>query len=274
MLENYPITKEGVKPGKTSVIFAGIHGNEHCGIHAFEQIIPDLVIESGKVIFQIGNPKAVSNNVRFNETNLNRMFKDEQEFSETEKQTYEYTRALELKVLLDNADMLLDIHSSTNTDSKRFIIGEKNSFHIAEQLPFDLVVSGFDEYEPGGTDSYMNKQNKIGICIECGQHKDMEAIIKAKESIHAFLVAAGHIPGELVVYQQEKISITMLYKNKNPNFKLAKIFKDFEEIEKNTLIGHDDEIAVFSPYRAKILFAHDIADKTSQECFILAQTID
>lgn len=271
MLEKYPITKEGSRPGKTSVIFAGIHGNEHCGIHAFEQIIPNLEIESGTVIFQIGNPKAVEQYIRFTEMNLNRMFKDEEAYSEIEKQTYEYNRALELKTLLDSADILLDIHSSTNKDSKRFIIGEKNSFSITEQLPFDLIVSGFDEHEPGGTDGYMNNKNKIGICIECGQHEDPEAIIKAKESIQAFLIAAGHVSGENPVHSQEKISITMLYKNKNPNFKLAQVFKDFEAIEQNTLIGHDGENAVFSPYKAKILFAHDIVDSRGQECFLLAQ---
>ena len=54
----------GALPGKTSVIIAGIHGNEMCGIKAFEKILPSLSIDCGKVIFLIGNPVALSENKR------------------------------------------------------------------------------------------------------------------------------------------------------------------------------------------------------------------
>ncbi len=274
LLSDYPIVKKGPKEGKTSVILACVHGNEPCGILAFESILALLTIESGTVIFQIGNPRAVEQNIRFSEMNLNRAFKDENDFSEKEKNTYEYNRAKELKSLLDTADALLDIHSSKNAGSKRFIISEHYNSSIVEQLPFDMIVSGFNEFEPMGTDGYMNTKNKIGICIECGQHDDPESQIKAQESIYNFLIAMGHVQGNVIKHNQEKLAITFLYKNKNENFKLAKVFNDFEDIEKDTLIGYDGEIEIFSPYKSKILFAHDIPTGIEQECFLLAKHID
>lgn len=270
MLEKYPITKSGKNPGKTSVILAGIHGNEHCGIVAFESILDRLNIENGTVIFQIGNPKAVEKKVRFVDMNLNRAFKNTDQLTENELKTYEYSISVQIKSLLDKSDALLDIHSSRNIDSKQFIITEPKNNFISEQLPFDLVVSGFDEFEPGGTDAYMNLNNKIGICVECGQHDDPAAVDKAVESINAFLIAMGHVNGVNNKIKQDKISINYLYKNTNPNFTLRKVFKDYEDIKKDTIIGMDGNIAVKAPYDSKILFAHNIDGVIGQECFLLA----
>ncbi len=270
MLEKYPIIKTGKNPGKTSVILAGIHGNEPCGIVAFESILDGLNIENGTVIFQIGNPKAVEKNVRFVDMNLNRAFKNIDELTENELKTYEYGVSVELKSLLDKSDALLDIHSSRNIDSKQFVITEPKNNFISEQLPFDLVVSGFDEFEPGGTDSYMNLNNKIGICVECGQHDDPTAVDKAIESISSFLVAMGHTTGNNNKVKQEKISINFLYKNTNSKFTLSKVFKDFENISKDTIIGMDGDTVVTAPYDSKILFAHNIEGSVGQECFLLA----
>ncbi len=273
-VENYPIIKNGLKPGKTSVIIACTHGNETCGVSAFDFLIPNLSIDSGTVIFCIGNPRALRENKRFVEMNLNRAFKNKKLLTPDEIQTYEYKRSEEIKLLLDKADALLDIHSSTNIPAEQFIICEPNSYFISDQLPFDKQISGFDEYEPGGTESYMNEKSKIGIGIECGQHNDPLSIDKAKESILIFLIAMGHIKGVNKIQNQERLKINFLYKNINKDFTLSRDFFDFEEIEKDTLIGYDGETPVFSPFKSKILFAHNYKNQTGQECFLLAELLN
>ena len=272
-IEDYPMIKKGAKPGKTSVIIACTHGNETCGIYAFNSLITDLVIESGIVIFCIGNPRALEKNERFTEMNLNRAFKEKELLTLEEMQTYEYERAQEIKLLLDDADALLDIHSSKNIPAEQFIICEPNNYFISDRLPFDKRISGFEEYEPGGTESYMNSRSKIGIGIECGQHDDPKSIDKATEAILSFLIAMEHIKGINKTQKQERLKISFLYKNINKDFILSRVFKDFEKIEKDTLIGHDGEIPVFSPFESKILFAHDCKDKINQECFLLAEIL-
>lgn len=97
-----PVIKiiKGKVPGKTSIIMAGTHGNETCGIVAFKKILPNLTVESGKVIFVLGNPKAIKMNTRFSELNLNRAFLPAHKYSKKNKNSYEYIRAQKLKKIL------------------------------------------------------------------------------------------------------------------------------------------------------------------------------
>src|SRR3989344_287896 len=69
------IEKISIKPGNTLVVLAGIHGNEICGVKAFDSMINNLTIESGKVYFIYANLEAIKQNKRFIDYNLNRLFK-------------------------------------------------------------------------------------------------------------------------------------------------------------------------------------------------------
>lgn len=260
----------GPKSGPTSIILAGVHGNEVCGVKAFEQLLPTLTIESGRVLFAYGNPRAIQQNVRFIEMNLNRAFKLEALFSETERETYEYQRAQFLKTYLDQADALLDVHASFTPGSQRFIICEKESMNIAKHLPFDLVASGFDNLEPGGTDGYMNSLSKIGVCIECGYLEDESSTEIAKKSILAFLSVRGYIDSPLKIYTQSQINFDYIYFTKTDNFKLAKQFNDFEKIPAGQLIGFDGEEEIRAKKDGIIIFARN-RDKINDEAFLFGE---
>ncbi len=72
MLET--ITKiKGKIDGPTSIILAGVHGNEVCGVEALEEILPNLEIEKGTVLFGYGNPRAIELSQRFVDVNLNKI---------------------------------------------------------------------------------------------------------------------------------------------------------------------------------------------------------
>lgn len=63
---------------KTMVLSAGIHGNETAPIELLSHIINDLFAEHLKlavrVLFVLGNPKAIRQGVRYLENDMNRMF--------------------------------------------------------------------------------------------------------------------------------------------------------------------------------------------------------
>jgi succinylglutamate desuccinylase len=63
---------------KTMVLSAGIHGNETAPIELLSHIISDLFAEHLKlavrVLFVLGNPKAIRQGVRYLENDMNRMF--------------------------------------------------------------------------------------------------------------------------------------------------------------------------------------------------------
>ena len=249
----------GANPGTTSIIIAGIHGDERGGIDAFEEIIPNLKIENGRVIFMYGNPEAIKLNKRFTEANLNRMFNEDSAILDEQKNSYEYKRAQCIKKYLDQADVLLDIHSSFTPKSRPFVIAEQNSSEVTKFLPFDLIVSGFDAIEPGGTDYYMNSKGKIGICIECGYLDDPKTKNIAKESILTFLKIQGHMQNEDVLSQsnQSFVQIDTLYHTKTDNFILSKEFEDFEEITTGQILATDGQTQITATKNGVILFARN-----------------
>jgi succinylglutamate desuccinylase len=261
---------KGKELGPTSIILAGVHGNETCGIQAFQEILPSLKIDKGDVWFGYGNPKAIEKNLRFTEANLNRLFKLDTELSEEEKRSYEYGRAQAIKKYLNKAEVLLDIHASNTLDSPPFVICEPNASEIAHQLPFELVVSGFDKIQPGGTDYYMNRIGKTGISIECGYIGDRESTKKAIKSIFAFLRFQGHISMETSSQKQKKLAVYQLYRTQSSAFTLAQTFSDFQEIAKGETIAMDDNLEITAPKDSLILFARN-RSKIGEEGFILIE---
>ena len=260
----------GKEKGLTSIILAGIHGDEKCGLEAFENLLPDLEINSGVCWFGYGNPRAIEANRRYAEANLNRMFADDSSLTQSDKESYEYNRAQFLKDYLDKADALLDIHASSIPKSRAFAICEPNAKDLVNFLPVNLVVSGFDKVEPGGTDYYMNSNGKIGICLECGYLGDTQSINIAKESIFAFLKTRGHIENNAKPQQQSYVRMYRKYFTKTSNFTLSRPFENFEVLEKDQIIGIDGREEIKAPKESMILFAHN-CNKSGSEAFLLGE---
>ncbi len=265
--EIYKLT--GKEKGETSIILVGVHGNEKCGIEVLEKCLSNLQIERGTVLYGYGNPRAIEENKRYIDVDLNRMFKNNS-LSVAEKESYEYNRAQFLKKYLKQSNALLDIHASQTQNSKPFIICEANAIEVVEYLPVDLVVSGFDNIEPGGTDYYMNRQGKIGICLECGFLGDSKAYQIAEAGILAFLKARGHIKNDLSPTRKSNIFMYDLYYTKTNNFTLSKSFKDFEEVTKGEIIGIDGDQKVKVKKDGIILFARS-RSKIGEEAFLLGE---
>lgn len=262
----------GTREGPTSVIIAGVHGDEKSGVLAFLNMLSTLKIKFGTVFFICGNPQAIKLNTRFTEANLNRMFKSDELLRDTEKTSYEYLRAQTIKTYLDKSEALLDIHCSFTPQSKPFIICESNGYGIASCLPVDLTVSGFDKVEPGGTDYYMNINGKIGICIECGYLGDESSITIAEQSIDAFLKTRGHIKESVLPNKQNRITMYSLYITKTESFVLNKPFEDFAEIKKGELIGYDGQQPINAGRDSIILFARNRSSK-NEEAFLLGEYV-
>ena len=251
-------------------ILGGIHGNEICGIEAIDSIKNTLVLKKGKLFLLYGNIEAIEKNVRQIDCNLNRMFRDDSQLQNTEKETIEYRRSREIIPYLDLSDASLDLHSSPTQGSPAFIICEKNGAEIVKDFPFAFRCYGFSEIEPGGTDEYMNSRGKIGICIECGNHNAPDAKEKALLSIQKFLTYFDMIEADPIVqvFQKQEIFLAVrAYITQTENFRVIQSFRDFENIEQWQLIWYDGSESVFSKNTGKILFARD-RNQLNVEAFI------
>lgn len=248
---NSIIKKESKNSGKTLAIFCGVHGNEKAGVYAVKKALRNLKIKKGGVYFVFANPKAIEKNVRFTEKNLNRCFLKKQKGV-----SYEEKRAIELIKILKQSDALLDVHSSYNSDTIPFAITD-NGLDIVKNMNFEIIANGFDNIEPGATDGYMKKNNKIGICIECGYlGKSEENIDLAYDSIIQFLQyfeAIDKLKDKNTI-KQKILYVDKIQKITNKNFKLTRSFADFETISKNTLIATDESKKYITDKESVILF--------------------
>ncbi len=265
------IKKTGKKSGKTLAIFAGVHGNEKAGVLALEKILKNIKILKGKVYFVFANIQAIEKNTRYIEKNLNRCF-----LEGNIGDTYEDKRARELMPILDECDVLLDLHASPTKKTTPFVICERNSLDIVKNLDFEIISFGWNDIEPGATDGYMLKQGKIGICLECGSwHESENNINLAEQSVYQFLQYFGVIQEreKFSRRQQKFLQVQKAVLKETNNFNFFRSFYDFERLKENELIATDGE----KEYRAKknecIIFANP-KKKIGEEVFILGKFID
>jgi len=260
-------TLESNKPGPTISIMGAIHGDEFCGAQAIEEIKDSLQITKGKVHMIIANRPALEQNTRQINFNMNRIFQDN--LPPEVKQKYEFARAQEIRGILDQSDMLLDIHSS-GPGSQPFIITEANSFKYITNLEFTNVLTGIDAFHPGSTDGYMFNQNKVGICIECGFNQDPNSVRIAKQGIHDFLGTLDMIDLNQPLIQHPKsiYKSAFIYSSQTENFKLTKDFVDFEHVPANSPIATESNQIVEFNQDYHILFARN-PENIGDECFLL-----
>ena len=244
--EIYPF--KGNQPGPKVVILGGVHGNEVCGVQAIRKIKDSLKIDKGELRLIIGNPKAVEQNIRYTEENLNRCFKKDK----NPTGTYEEELAKEIMEHLNWAEISLDLHASNTENSDPFIIVRNNRLQYAQMLPIEIVVTGFEKFYSGDSEWYMESQGKVGVGVECGCLRDPKSTDVALLCINNFLKGVGLVEGEPVHTEKKVFDLFFQYHNKD-KFVTARDFSDFEFVKKDEVMGHDGEKEV----------------KVDRDCFVI-----
>ncbi len=265
------IKKEGKNNGKTLVILAGVHGNEKAGVKAFDKLIPKLKIKKGTVFFIYANLKALKQNKRFIDFNLNRCFNNN--LSKEIRNSAEGKTALEIIPYLKKANFVLDIHESNSEKSKPFIISEKNSFYLIKFLPAEIVTTDWGLFYPSSSVHYANSHGGDGIAIELGYLGDPRGVDKAENVILNFLTSLNFIEGEPIqIEKQDYYKLKEVYKNTSNSFTKSRKFSDFEILREKTLIGNEGENKIYREKGDIMLFVRD-RDEINTECFIVLEKI-
>lgn len=204
------------KPGHNLLITATVHGNEPCGYHACQRVIQQiekgaLRLESGAVTFlPCCNPLAFEQNKRYIDENLARMLK-----YYPDPQTNEQHCANAILPHLGGKTAILDIHSGAAEDAYFvFQDGESQDYwSLAESLGAPLVVHGWTKlYDEIGADiaTFAQKLNIPAVVVECGQHEDPQAPLRAEEAIYRFLNLYGLINYDAVTRPTRHIQMHSL----------------------------------------------------------------
>jgi predicted deacylase len=172
--------------------------------------------------------------------------------------------------LLDNCDVLLDIHSYRAGGPAFALRGpdglrEKEEAFIAA-MGLDHVVYGWDDayiasgistdsIEFVGTTEYARRRGAIAATVECGQHRDPAAIPVAMRAIQGALRYTGVAPAVDVspVPDLRKTRMKQLYyKRKEGSF--LQPWKHLDAVDAGTVLAqYEDGETITAPFTARFV---------------------
>ena len=197
---------QGAKPGPTVMVQALTHGNEICGAIAldwlFKQVQRGWRPAAGTLTLAFANVEAYA---RFDpadpypsrcvDEDYNRVWADES--LNSPRDSVELRRARLLRPFVDEAELLLDIHSMGQACRPLMVCGmvDKNAAYARELgVPGDLLI---DTGHPAGLrmidrGAYGDPASaKRALLIECGQHWEQAAADVAIDTLVRFLGLTG-----------------------------------------------------------------------------------
>ena len=261
-------------PGPCVVVMGGVHGNEKIGVQIIEALKLELFNEKicGEIYLIIGNPKAVTENKRFIDLDLNRLFGDD--FSNS---NYEEKRAFEIAEFLAKADFLLDIHSTIKKSIPFVYCGNtQKHFSLAKILATKYIVSPSLALKKTGfgacADNFVDRHGGVGLTYECGWSEDNSMFDKAFSKTKQFLKTLG------VAFSKESLAKT----SKQPaqleifskiiaeskNFTFTNEYNNFDFINEEQKIATDGNKAIYAKKDSYIIFPKNTVPQNNTACFL------
>jgi succinylglutamate desuccinylase len=182
------------KGGPDVVLFSGLHGDEVSGIHAVEKLFFDMftgarTLQQGSLTLVRANEQAITAERRYVQHNLNRLFKDEYG-PDIDRASYEFSRAQELKTILQNCDYFLDLHSAPTAQAP-FIVVEQANVALFSKLGIPKLMTGWSRFSSGAiggdAENYANAHGAMSATLESGSHFDKRSNDVAYRAILSFL---------------------------------------------------------------------------------------
>lgn len=247
MLKTHTI--QGAGAGPRFLLTGAVHGNEKCGTAAIGRLL--MEIDAGLVTMTKGtlitvpicNPRAYDLNQRQAEVNLNRVVT-----RHANPTAYEHHLANELTALIDDADIMLDLHSySSGVRPFLFLDNdtpENRAFATSLGIPY--WITGWDdlyadqpELNGGDTMSYAKSLGKTGLLIECGQHEDPAAILHGYHAIRAALAHFGMTaPYDAADQTPPQVNRLTAVITKDRDGRFAKPWQHLDPVKKGEVVIH------------------------------------
>ena len=242
-------------------VCGSIHGNEPCGALAVQRIAGGfesrvLTPTRGTVFLIHANPKATSLGRRYTPSgdDLNRLW--DFEFTRQLREEawgYEHHRAVELKEVLGNLDVFLDLHSAkTPTPPFGVSNGEGDIDEIARHIGISYLVQSWYGLADKVIIGFLKIAGIPALSVECGAHGDPEIAKKAYEIALSFLRVTGAIDDAAPVRRGDDVRTVHVVETiakPSEEFRFGSPWTGFQRLEPGTLVGRDrvTEIRVSRP---------------------------
>lgn len=237
-------------PWPNICIVACTHGNETAGIKIFEELIRegiDKQIRKGSLRLLVSNIEAYNAyksqkdplKYRFIDHDMNRIWNTP--FIEG---SIEYKRREELKTILEQSDIILDIHSVSKGED---ILGIADNKSLPDAKKFmDVENILVQDIESSSMTSWCARQGKLAFGIEAWNHTSDEGLQNGLRNVKNMLVYFWMIEGELKrdFSIPESLEFFKEIRIKSDNFHYVRDFSGFTEIQPWELIAYDSLIEV------------------------------
>ena len=298
------------REGPLIVCLAGIHGNEHAGVEALRILFTLLENEpqvnahfqfQGKLLGIAGNLKALCNNQRYIQHDLNRLWTPA--YIRQCQQTPGHQLKNEAEEIVEILDVIqqeinqsqpsrlvvLDLHTTTATGGIFTIANDDpHSVAIGAELHAP-VIKGLMSSLKGTTLHYFNSQNlgipTTAVTFESGQHDDPLSVNRAIAATINCLrttgcVNAAHVENRhdalLIEYSRGLPKIAELIMRHpiqaGDGFVMEPGYRNFQPIKKGTLLAKDKQGPIYAPEDGSILMP--LYQKQGDDGFFLIRTVE
>jgi succinylglutamate desuccinylase len=305
--------RSGSLHGPLLIVLTCIHGNEPAGYLAIEEVFRRIDAEyqqkthfnfRGKIVGMVGNLAAARQAVRFQKTDLNRIWSPEnvQRIRKTDKSILE-AEELELYELIEYFEALsknystekiviLDLHTTT-AQGGIFVIPSKDekSGELAQHIHAP-VLHGFLDDILGTALHHFSKQNYpnldlTSLCFESGQHNSPDSIDHAVSAIiQCFLAIGGFYPEDIETKHEKLLAgdaaslpkeARLIYSHRiqaGDDFAMRsdKIYRNFDPVEEGELLATDRNGKIFAKCKGLILMP--LYQKQGNDGFFIIQDMN
>jgi hypothetical protein len=197
------------------------HGNEIIGLDVVKKI-KKIERLGDKFDYIISNSLAFSNNSRYVDSDLNRIFPG------NDQGNYEEQRAVEIINIGKKYDYVIDLHGSVSNTGVFIIITKLNIENLLLALRFNIkrIVIWLDTEETKGS---LSTFMPIGIEIESGFKNDFEVYQELKDKLITFLERDAPINLEDELRKRDIFWVDGSLSKKNKKFRGLKNWKKIKD---------------------------------------------
>ena len=293
---DYVTTFDSGKSGPHVLVCALTHGNELCGAIALDFLFRNEVRpKHGRLTLAFNNVAAYQrfdvkrpSASRFVDEDFNRVWGADA--LDGPRDSVELRRARALRELVADADYLFDIHSMQHKTPPLMICGmtrKARELALAMGTPAWLVcdaghAAGLRLRDHGAFADEASPKN--ALLVECGQHWEAASATVAIDTTLRFLLhyevidrafAAPHLDATAMAQAQTVVEVTEAVTIATDAFRFARPWLGMEILpEAGTLLGHDGETEVRTPYDQCVLIMPSLRLRKGQTAVRLGRIVN
>jgi len=300
-LNQYSIDKHLLYSKKISgnapsvIVFAGIHGNEPAGIFGLKRVIQRLQDDAcqlkGNFYAIAGNLNALNKNIRFEKSDLNRLWTKErirllnelnaEENPEKEEQIALYQIIRNIVSNNQGPFYFIDLHTTSAETIPFITISDSlNNRKFTSNFPLPIIL-GIEEYLEGPLLTYINEYGHVSLGFEAGQHTDLKSIENCEAFIWLSLQIANCIDkknlDDFHIYEEIMNKYTPYYNfyeiddvyllDDQEDFMMIQGFENFTPIAKDQVLAMSNSREIKASMRGQLFMP--LYQKQGKEGFFI-----